>query len=145
MNKWTVLHLDSCGFFKLISQCNFSNFLHTLPNIIQNKTIKEACREIFLILRKIPPILMSLITEETTIEQNIRVWDITTRRHKTILSEKWLMQMGVLQIFVISRTTDKNPRNRRTRIKTVLRKLFRVFTRTIKMVKYCPKDIQIFR
>lgn len=51
-----------------------------------------------------------LIWELTDFEKRFNTWNNTTRRHKTILSEKWLRQHGVLIILkTISLMEDSPP------------------------------------
>jgi len=58
------------------------------------------------ILKRTPDNYIKLLNEDIEFETKIGIWDVTTRRHKTILAEKWLRQQGVLKILYLIATSE---------------------------------------
>lgn len=108
--KWKNLNIDSSGLSKMTSRCDFPSVALYMNQIIELTDIKKKCEFLYKILKRTPNNYMNLIDERVDIETKVGIWDVTTRRHKTILAEKWLRQQGFLQILnTIANSTDKNP------------------------------------
>lgn len=108
--KWKDLNLGSSGFSKLVSRCEFPSLHVYMYQILAQSTIRDKCTLIYNILKNIPDYYIRLLNESIEFETRVGVWDITTRRHKTILAEKWLRQQGFLKtLHHIMMSEDKNP------------------------------------
>ncbi|GAB1866708.1 hypothetical protein CAJAP_07787 [Camponotus japonicus] len=77
-----------------------------LHQILALPDIKERCQLMYNILKRTPDNYIKLLNEDIEFETKIGVWDVTTRRHKTILAEKWLRQQGVLKILYLIATSE---------------------------------------
>jgi hypothetical protein len=95
---WKNLNMKSCGLSKLINRCDFPPINGFIVKLLEKHSIHEKLEFFITMLSHTTNHYLDLIDEKIDFETRVGVWDETTRRHKSILGEKWLRQKGVIEL-----------------------------------------------
>jgi len=108
-HRWKVLRLQSNGLSKMQSLCDFNISHNDYEYYESSATLRQKCKKIYNTFISVPEVNYKMIWDLTDIEQRLPTWDPATRRHKTILGEKWLRQQGCLHIFRYIYESEDSP------------------------------------
>ncbi|APG78716.1 RNA-dependent RNA polymerase [Hubei chuvirus-like virus 1] len=109
-SKWAELGLESSGFSKTINRVGLPLNNDDLHFIIIQKDLKAIAQYLLQKYKTIPQYLYNIVIDKDMIEYRQSTWEPSTRRHKTYTAERWLRQMGWIDVLKhILQSIDTDP------------------------------------